>query len=103
MRDRVMLLADADLRVSALAEFARHHESEHARDVRLKRSSREIELQVYVVLKICRRPNRSIGRRGAGRIPSLRLLNPTLNLADIVQISCKPRPILYPERTLQIL
>ena len=35
MRNGVVLLGDADLRIGALAEFARHHEGEHARGVGL--------------------------------------------------------------------
>ena len=51
VRNAVMLLGDADLRIRALAQFARHHEGKHARHVRLlgSRDQRSnIEPDVFV-------------------------------------------------------
>ena len=84
MRDAVVLLGDADLRISALAEFARHHEGEDAGDVGLPGGGDEVEHEADVFVE-------EIGHADGGVEGGLALvafgaLDAALDFAHVVEI-----------------
>ena len=72
MRHRVMRLGDADLRVRPLADLARHHEREHARDVGLVRERQQVEHQLDVLVERLRHADRRVGHRDRRSSPASR-------------------------------
>ena len=81
MRDRVVRLGDADLRIRALADFARHHEREHARQVGLVGQRQQVEHQRRRAPRTtpARRPARSARRRRSAPAVSARWIRRSIS------------------------
>ena len=88
VRDRMVPFGDADLRVGAVADLARHHEREHARDVGAVGEREQVVHQPHVL--------RVLERNAAGRLRDLdvgvrgdlrfRALQTTLDLANALEV-----------------
>src|SRR6185503_1412881 len=94
VRDRVMTVGDADLRVAQPRQLAAHHERRHAREVALERERLELEHQVHVLLERLG----DAARRRRRLQPALRALilglhDSPLDLADVGEILVEPRAI----------
>ena len=102
VRERVMRIGDADLRIRAVAGFARQLKRDDARDVALQRQQLQVEHQPGVVGVGGRHAERpiEIGQRIllGGRFG---LLNAPLDVADRFQVLVDAVAIARAERVLQ--
>src|SRR4029453_4964582 len=87
VRDRVMRLGDADIRIALHAGLAGHHEREHASEVGLVGHREEIEKLADMLGVFLRHADRRIGYGHVGRVLRLGALNPPLDLPDVVEIA----------------
>ena len=85
MRDRVVLLGDADLRIRPLTELARQHEREHARDVGLIGHRQQVVHQPDVLLERVGHADRRVERHVARGV-RFGALDASLDLTQIVEI-----------------
>ena len=102
MRQRMMRIRNASLRIGPVAGFARKLEGNHARDIALQRQHLEIEHQSSVVRVGGGNTDRPIQIRqrvvlGIGFRP----LNAALHLADRFKILAHPRAIGWAEFSLE--
>ena len=95
MRYGMVLLRHADLRIGALAEFARHHECEDARGVGLIGHCQQIEEQRHMFVERIGNADRSVRRIHRGRATSFLPLDAALDFTEIVQIIGQPRAIAH--------
>ena len=94
MRERVVRIGNADLRVSAIARFARELERDDARDIALQRQHLQIEHQPRVIGVSGRHAHRSIQiRQRIVRRVGLGLLNAAFDFADGLEVVADPRAI----------
>ncbi len=102
MRHRVMLLADADLRIRSLAELSIAHEREYARQVGLIRERQQVVHEREVLFEHVGHA----GGKGDGchfdAVARFRALDAAFDFPHIVQIVAEPRAIARAERLLQI-
>src|SRR5580698_4286449 len=96
----VMLLGDANLGISALTDFARHHESEYARDIRLPGGGDKIEHQTHMLVEQLGNADRSVESGLA--LVVLGTLDAALDLADIVEIIAEARAVALTEAALEV-
>src|SRR5690606_16591148 len=83
VRQRVMRLGDADLRLSALRDVAAQHEREDARETRGERERQQLELQADVLRKRVGNADRRCGDLEIDVRAALRTLDAPFGLADI--------------------
>ena len=93
MRDRVMRLGHADLRIRPLADLARHHEREHARQVRLEGERQKIEHQRDVLDVRLGHADRRARHVRLRMSLLLRPLDPPFDLPDVLEVLVEPRAV----------
>ena len=88
MRDRVVRLVDADLRIRPAADLTTHHERDDARQVALVRQHLQVEHQLRVLVVACRHAGRLRDHRHRDVLRALRFgqLDPAFDVADRFQI-----------------
>ena len=99
-----MPVGDADLRIRAVADFARHHEGEDARDVRLVRERQQVVHERDVLFDTTNgMPTGAAGSaRSACHIVLPGQLNAPLDLAHVLEILAHRRAIVRAELALQV-
>ena len=91
-----------DLRIGPLADLARHHEREDAREIGLEGQRQQIEHQPDVLLERLGHADRRVTRRrqlGLGLL--LGRLDPPLDFADVIEILAEPGAIARAEAALR--
>ena len=102
VRDRVMRVGHADLRIGHAAVLVSHHEGDDAREIALKRQHLQVEHQVHVIFPARRDAGGMIDERQL--LIALRLgnLDALLHVANRVEILGQLRPIALRQRSLQV-
>src|SRR5438094_387137 len=103
VRDGVVLLADANLRIRPLAQLAIAHEREDARQIAAIRERQQVVHQRQMLVERVRHAGRQGDRRDGGAVARFGPLDATLDLAHILEIVAKPRAIAGAERSLKLL
>ena len=87
VRDRMMRVGHADLRIGAAAELAAHHERDDARQVALVREHLQVEHQLRVLVEACAgTPGRLIDDGQLSRVLLLGVLDAPLDVANRLEI-----------------
>ena len=89
-------------RIDPLARFARHHERDHAREIRLVGQRHQIEHQPGVLRVESGMPTGRRRQRQAVRRSLLGALNPLLDLAHVLEILGRGGPVARPEPALEL-
>lgn len=101
MRDEVVLARDADHRIGAAAQLARHDQAEDARQIGAERHDLEIEHQLGVLFKAVGDTDGAIGQLEILRGLRFRVLNTLLDVAHGVEILAKLGPVAVAEAARQ--
>ena len=100
MRGHVPRVADSDVRERPLAAFARHHEREDVRELRLESDGDQVGHQRAVRFEGVGDAER-LDHRHVGALLRLAPLNSALDLPHVVQVIGDPRAVARTEARLQ--